>query len=1342
MLNKGLMRRSMLRRLTAILLLCTFLGANFSPWIAAAQAEPSPGASPKIVIIANSESYFPSLSAAYEKLLDQGYSLEVKIFYGGALGENTEADRLREELQDTRVVLLEMVGLETIAVLEQVLPEVPPATKILSTKSSEFPHLPRIDAGEDAAIQAYFDQGGVENMRRLLLYLASRHAGLTTGEELAPVPVPDRFIYHPQAPQTFANRQDYLDWYQAAGKLQPDAPWIGIITYDSFFKNDDIEMYTALLTELESSGANVILSFATDKVGAVRDFFMEDGQSQIDLLIAATGFNFVFGQPEEGVKLFQELNVPVLAPVYAQDLNNWQQSPAGLANEVYWQIAYPELDGRVEPVLLGGAREMGVDAATGAKILKKVPLADRIARVAQRALNWAELRQKPNADKKVALIYYNYAGGKDGISASYLNVPESAAAILDALKKDGYRVEGDLPARDLLEMMLNQGRNVGSWAPGELEAMVRAGAMTVPVEEYLQWFKVLPPDLKAAVEREWGPAPGRIMVYQGQLVIPGMMLGNVFVGPQPMRGWADDPQKITHSPTLPPTHQYLAFYFWLQHNFQADALIHLGTHGTLEWLPGRSVGLGADDWPDAVLGDLPNIYPYIVNNPGEGTQAKRRGYAVIIDHLTPPMVKPELYGELATLEELLSNYEVEEAKGNTERLAALQKEILEKVRVNNLDRILQLDLNRDSFDRVFQEANSYLAEMITALMPYGLHTFGRPPQGELLEKMAGAMVDYDPTGRSGSEADYRERLALSTREMENLLRALRGEYIAPGLARDPVRIPDTLPTGANFYSFDPRMVPDKAAWETGKKTADQLLAQYLAEHGRYPERVGVVLWAIETMRTQGETVAMILRLVGAEPKWDNNGRLTGINVTPLDQLGRPRVDVLVTISGLFRDTFSYTTELLDGALAQVTRLAEQPADNILKKHYQEDLKAYREEGRPEKEAEALAAARIFGDPPGAYGTGVAEMVEATSAWDNQDDLVNTYLTRMRYVYGKGVYGQEAEGAFRRALSNTEVTAQVRDSLYGVLDNDDVYQYLGGLTLAARQVSGREVQAYIADTRQAQNPKVQPFARFLGTELRTRVLNPTWIEGMLQEGYAGATEIDKHVGHLFGVDATLDAVDDWSWEQVMESTALDPAVRDRLTPYAVQAIAGWGLEAARREMWQPDEQTISQLADTYVQSVLQYGVVCCHHTCANIVFNEWLASYATLPGGEMQKFKDAFQEATRQELNLNPGQVTLEVLNTPVQQLAPALPSAGPQPDPAGAVEPRRATASSGEAGEEKTDENEAAPRPRAYEVQVTNQEAASGTGSSGVTFWAILGAVLLVAVFAAGYLITGKGHRR
>lgn len=1324
----------------SVLLIIAFMGGYFQPLKPAAA-----NSKVKIIVIANSESYFPSMGSAYEELLRQGYPLEIRIFSGSKLADSRELTRLQEEVKDAQIMLLQMIGIDTTRALEAVMDSIPADTKIMATKSVEFPTMPRIDNSESEVLAAYFDEAGVENMRRLFLYLAANHGGLLVEEDYEVLPVPGMFIYHPEAKDIFVERQDYLAWYEAHGKVREDAPWIGILAGDSFFKNDDIDMYTSVLEELENSDVNVILAFAKDRESAARSFFMENENSAINLLISATGFNFVYGNPEQGVELFEQLNIPVLAPVYSSALESWELETAGLSSEVYWQIAMPEIDGRIEPIMMGGSKTIGVDPKTGVEIEKKVPIPDRIKRIANRAINWTGLQQKPNIDKKIALLYYNYGGGKDGITASYLNVERSTAAILEALVADGYQVDGEYPTQELLEMMLGQGRNVGSWAPGEMEKLIAAGAMILPVEDYLQWFRELPPDLQQAVEEDWGPPPGKVMVYDGDLIIPGMILGNVFVGPQPMRAWDDDPEKIAHSPELTPNHQYLAFYFWLRNSFGADAVIHLGTHGTQEWLPGRSVGLGADDWPDVVLGDMPNIYPYIVINPGEGTQAKRRGYAVIIDHLTPPMIKPELYGSLSTLEELLSNYDLEKSRGNPERLAQVQKQIIENARTNNLEHVLNLELNQVDFDKVVEDLENYLADLLNELMPYGLHTFGSPPEGELLEKMAESMVAYDPETREGSRQDYQEKLAMTTREMDNLLRALRGEYIVPGLSRDPVRIPDSLPTGANFYSFDPRLVPDKAAWETGKKSADLLLEQHLAEKGRYPERVGVVLWAIETMRTQGESIAMIMRLAGLEPEWDKSGRVTGVVVTPLEELGRPRIDVVVTISGLFRDTFSYMLEVMDRALTQAAELEESPEDNLLRKHSEQDLQAYLTEGLSPEEAKALSLARIFGEPPGTYGVGVSDLVEATTAWENSADLVEPYFNRMSFIYGAGVYGKEGSKAFQRVLSNTEVTVQVRDSLYGVLDNDDVYQYLGGLTLAAGHFSGRDVSAYVANTRRAREPEVKSFVQFMDTELRTRVLNPIWIEGMLEEGYSGAATISKHVAHLFGVDATLNAVDEWAWNQVMETIALDLEVADRLTPYAVQAITGWGLEAARREMWQADPETVSRLADTYIESVLEYGVVCCHHTCANVVFNEWLASFSTLPANAIEQFAKVFREATEQSLTIKPVSATaVEITPAPaparfeLELSFPVSQAATMRTMPTTIVEETEAVTQPAEAGEEITEEEQEAEesRPKAYEIHPV--EEGNATGTSGVTFWALLGAALLGLLIAVSYFRYGR----
>ncbi|MBC7105281.1 MAG: cobaltochelatase subunit CobN, partial [Firmicutes bacterium] len=602
--------------------------------------------------------------------------------------------------------------------------------------------------------------------------------------------------------------------------------------------------------------------------------------------------------------------------------------------------------------------------------------------------------------------------------------------------------------------ILRQGRNVGSWAPGELADLVAAGALTLPVDRYVYWYRELPEKLRAQLEEAWGPPPGKIMVFGDSFVFPGALLGNVFLGPQPVRGWADDPEKIKHDPKLPPTHQYLAFYLWLQKEFKADSVVHLGTHGTLEWLPGRSVGLGSDDWPDLLLGDLPDVYPYIVNNPGEGTQAKRRGYAVTIDHLTPPMIKPELYGDLAELSRLAGEARDVLQTGDQTRAAALRGEILKKIDALHLAPELDFDPRAADLRTLAEGLEEYLEGLTRELMPYGLHTFGQPPPGELLDLFARAIVDYDPSTREAIYEEIRQRLLRTTDEMTNLLRALRGEYVPPGLGRDPVRVPDALPTGRNLVSFDPRMVPDPVVWRVGAQVADELVEDYYQAHGTYPEAVGVVLWAIETMRTGGETVAMILRLIGTEPVWDSAGRVTQVKVTPLEELGRPRIDVVVTISGLFRDTFSHVVGVLDQAFRLVAERDE--PDNFVRQHYLSLLNELQQAGVPAEQAAALAGARIFGEPPGTYGTGVAELVKATTAWEDTRDLVETYMNRMSYVYGQDTFGEPAREAFAALLRRVEAVVQVRDSLYGVLDNDDVFQYLGGLKRAAEAESGRTV----------------------------------------------------------------------------------------------------------------------------------------------------------------------------------------------------------------------------------------------------------------------------------------------
>lgn len=1057
----------------------------------------------------------------------------------------------------------------------------------------------------------------------------------------------------PDLEGVFETLSGYLAWYSAADRLKENGPWVGVVTQRPWFVAEDILMQLDLLDRIEEQGGNVVFGIppvsSNNRHLFIRELFMLNGQSKVDVLITVLGFNF-YKSPEDSVALFKELGVPVIAPTQTSSLDEWGKNPYGMDISLTTQVALPELDGRIEPIFLGGIKE--IEDENGNLIERRIPLDYNTNRLAGRALAWAKLKNTQNHEKKIAVIYYNHDGGKDGIKAAYLNVIESASMLLNRLKNEGYNIIGDISSAGLKNIIDKKGRNIGSWAPGCIDTMIQEGVITISLEDYISWYNKLPIKLRNQVEEQWGPAPGNVMVHNGKILVPGKIMGNVFFGPQPMRGWGDDPDAIVHSATLPPTHQYLAFYFWLQNDFQADAVIHLGTHGTLEWLPGRIVGQGEDDWPDQLIGNMINIYPYIMNNPGEAIQAKRRSYGVTIGHLIPPMIEAGLYGELQELQDYMVNYMLLINEGLTEQAEVLKEWILEKVANLNLENEIGLSLN-DDFDKAVEELHHYLEDLAEELMPYGLHTLGQPLAGELLELMLDAIVNYDNANREGKRDTIRANLLAVTYELDSIVKALAGHFIEPGPARDPIRVPDAMPTGRNLVAFRPDEIPDKVAWETGKKAADALLAAYKAEKGEYPNTVGVVLWAIETMRTRGETVAVILRLIGVEPIYPANNRVTQVKITPLEELGRPRIDVLVTISGLFRDTFANVIDLMDDAFRQVAALeGESIENNKVRKNYLDLKEKLLGNGLDEELAELLAGARIYGAAPGTYGTGVADLIETTSAWDNELDLIDAYMSRMSYIYGRNVFGQQSLDTFIENLKNVSTITQVRDSIWGTLDNDDVAQYLGGLYLAAKYYSGNDIISYIINTRGSGDPRIQTLAQFVAMELRSRVFNPKWIEGMLKEGYAGSAEIGDHIKNMFLIDAALNGIDDWAWHKVAETFVFDPNIRQQLDFYILQSIIGWALEAARRDMWNADTATLQKLADIYVQTAVNYGVVCCHHTCGNITFNEWIASYSMLDYNILTSFKEVFKAATNKDLDISLPTADEPVIPTPDTELKP------------------------------------------------------------------------------------------
>lgn len=1190
-----------------------------------------------LLIISGSSTYAKPTLDSNIALRNEGYYHNLRFFTPEDItsANDEKLATIKEYVNKADSIVLEMIGVTSV---ESVYNLVKDATvpKIALRCSSTFNFTTYSDIDITDSLRGYWDGSGSENMARFQLkVLSDVGMYIDPSRTITNTTYPDVFMYHPDSPiASFTNFDDYIDWYKTKG-YSADKPTIGILMYQSHFNNGNGDMPISLLRSLEKKGMNVLLVVAKSsnpaRQAAVEKFFTSNGKTIINALIMCMGYNVVLNKPVESAQLFDNLGIPVFAPIYASNLATWEESTTGAANEVYWQVAQPEMEGRIEPILMGGVETSDeIDEYTQIAIKRYKPLEDRIERVTQRVVNWVNLQYLENSAKKVGIIYYNLAGGKDGVTASYLNVEESISNVLVALKEAGYYVEGDTNVESLVRLFVTAGNNVGSWAPGELENLVKAGAIQIPLEQYKRWFAALPIELQNEVIAKWGDIPGNVMVYNNNIIIPGRMFGNIFVGAQPMRGWGEDPESITHSTTLPPTHQYIAFYMWLQENM--DAIIHMGTHGTLEWLPGKAVGLSGTDWPDVLLGNLVDIYPYIMDNTGEGTQAKRRGNAVIIDHLTSTFIESRLYGDLSELNEKINQYKL---TTEDNRKTALKAEIIELIKTLDLQTSLELDLNGD-FDSVLNRVESHLMDITSALIPYGLHSFGDALSGDELEQMINSIVSFDPEKRNNTEYKnaLREKLS-SNYEMQNLLNALRGIFINPLLGGDPVRKgSDILSTGYNFYSFDPRTVPDKAAYAVGSLLAEDLIKNYQAEHdGQYPETVGVVLWSTETMRTMGQSIGMVFRLMGLEPVWDSSGRLKSYTIINSTTLGRPRVDVLMSISGLFRDTFSYVIELLDDAARAVAKLDESSDENYVAKHYQEDLNNYTMQGYDAKTSEFLAGSRIFGDAPQTYGTGLSALIPATTGWDDLSDLVDTYMNKMSYIYAKGNFGEQSIDALTNTLRNVDAAVQVRDNNYGLYDNDDVFQFLGGLTAAARSVSGENVGAYIANTRKP-TPEVVTLKEFNDMELSSRINNPKWVDGMLNEGFSGANTITKHIEHMFGMDALLgDTISDSQWNTVAKTVLNNKDAYTKANSYAYAGALGYFIEASRRGMWNAPQELVQQLANEYLNTVAEYGVVCCHHTCANIEFNKLIAALSTASPSQINKYIAAVEVATGQNLGI-------------------------------------------------------------------------------------------------------------
>ena len=1119
-----------------------------------------------------------------------------------------------------------------------------------------------------ARLRGYTFYGGAENFRNFWLYASSlTDPSVPVSDE--PKPQCWAGIYHPDMPDGYmTDLAAYREQF-----CKPDRPVIGLLFYRDEWIWDDLAYPAAFIREAEQKGCNALAVFTNqmpdESLGmpSIRkvfaDFFTLNGETVIDVLVSAMKFSHV-GNGSLTTDELEQLGVPVLtAYTLLTTEEDWRKNSEGLnAVETSIAVALPEFDGAIHGVPIAG-RNVLPDGA-----IEYQPMPERTAAMVDKAIKWARLHRLKNEDKKVALIFHNYPPKNYNIgSASGMDSMESATRLLARMQADGYKIDF-LPesAEEFIRIMTSHATNdLSLLTDKQAEECQKLSA-----DEYAAFFATLPEEARQKMTEQWGEAPGDIMLSdEGNILVPGTMNGNIFMTVQPARQYGMDPARAYHDPTIAPTHQYLAFYYWLREVFKADAVIHLGTHGNLEWLPGKATGLDRSSYSDIALGSLPNIYPYLMTISGEGVIAKRRSSACLIGYLPAPVAEAGAFDELAELEKMADEYSHFQ-KQDSEQAAELEIKIIELAHETKIDESVAYDETKP-FTDYLAELHEYIEELQDSEIHVGLHVLGQPPEGDILigevmhllrlsngpvpslynlwaekfslnfeelEKNPSAIVEaFDLTGgellrriRNESRAfvtaiaekgfteqsvnaamqlpetaegpeewkqkikslgqyiieEIYPRLARTTDELDHTLAALSGKYVAPGPSGSPsAGGVDLLPSGRNFYGVDPRALPSQAGWMAGKKLGDRMIEKYITDEGKYPENIGMVLWSGPNMRSSGQDIAEFLYLLGVKPVWQKGSlRVTDLEVIPLEELKRPRIDVTARISGLFRDTLPHLAELMDKAVLMAAKLDESDDDNFVRKHIREDSEALQADGASADDAWRNAAFRVFGDAPGTYGSGINVVLDAKN-WESEKDLADVYVRWGGHVFGGGQRGVYQPELFKKRLAQMELTVKNEENHdMNILSSDDYNGFHGGMIAAVKSFGQKTPVSYVGDSANRGAPKIRTVAEEMKRVVRTESLNPKYIEGLMQHGYKGAMDMANRLNISFQWDATSSVMEDWMYNDYAEKYAFDPKVQQwmkKVNPWALQNIAETLLEAEQRQMWNADDETKEKLQELYL-----------------------------------------------------------------------------------------------------------------------------------------------------------------
>ncbi|HID19340.1 MAG TPA: cobaltochelatase subunit CobN [Methanophagales archaeon] len=1106
-----------------------------------------------------------------------------------------------------------------------------------------------------ATVNAYHAYGEAENITNMVRYIGKEVLGLDYKYE-KPKESLWEGIYHPDAEIAFDCLEDYLAWYKPHRRHK-----IGILFFRTYWASRDLEPLNALIRELENE-FDVIPVFSygmgdkelgAKSSGEVIDaFFMDRIDAFVNLQSA-----FNAGDEDEMVTALKKLDVPVFHPVmpYHTTEGEWRKDILGLSSlEVGWSVAMPELEGIIEPIIMGALKRDSDN-----EFDRHTEIEERVKKIARRVKKWIELKDKPKSDRRVAFIFHNNpcasveatVGG-----AAHLDALESAARILQRMKEVGYSIEPPEDGKALIETIMAR-KAISEFRWTTIDEIVNKGGALAMIDktDYEKWFDSLAQKVKERTCEAWGNPPGEekngvpaAMVYDNKIVVTGVNYGNAVVCVQPKRGCAGsrcDGQvcKILHDPEVPPPHQYLATYQYLENTFGADVIVHVGTHGNLEFLPGKSVALSESCYPDIAIGNLPHLYIYNSDNPPEGTIAKRRSYATLVDHMQTVMTESGLYGDLKGLEDHIAEYNKVKSSDKA-RAHALEHIIVDLIRKTKLSEEIKLVKRLEggySFERIIELAHSAITRIYNTQIPDGMHIFGEVPEADKKVELINSILKYDSElrklifglvgldiepseaeskllatvdgiakefisaflseeepleaanrifrgkfERGGTEKIYlmwEKVMDISSRieasdEMESLFHGFDAGYIEPGPSGLITRgKPEILPTGRNFYSLDPFKIPTRGAWEIGKRLADGVIRKYEEENGKLPENIAMYWMASDIMWADGEQLSQILYLIGVEPVW-KGGKVNGYRIIPLEELGRPRIDVTIRVSGITRDCFYNCIELVDEAIQEVATLDEPIEENYVRKHALDIEKKDKTENETEY-------ARIFGSKPGTYGNGVNLAVYA-SAWKEDKDLSDVFVHWSRYAYGKSFFGAEAQDTLVAQLGTVNLTFNktVTDE-YDLLGCCCYFGTHGGLTTAAREISGKDVHAYYGDTRDRDKIEVRSLADEVRRVVRSKLLNPKWIDGMKRHGYKGAGDISKRIGRVYGWEATTQEVDDWIFDDIARTFVLDTEMREffeQNNPWALEEVGRRLLEAYERGLWDADDEVIEGLKSAYLE----------------------------------------------------------------------------------------------------------------------------------------------------------------